>query len=117
MARAFAGGGAVLVPNRTIAKVLGVHHDTVDRDIRGNPPLGKNKPNKNNGIDSRSGGFSPGSLSGAAAAKAVESKEIKAERRVAGKESRAAAKLAAPRLQITNRDQRSPSKPVENSTS
>jgi N6-adenosine-specific RNA methylase IME4 len=75
--------------NRSIAKVLGVHHDTVNRDLGGNPPLSGKIDSPNKGVEHSSGGNPPTSqLSGTEAAKAVERTETKDERSQTKKNSR-----------------------------
>jgi len=84
--------------NRQIAKVLGVDHKTVAADVGGgeNSPQQRQKRRKGSTPAISGGENSPpsrGSLSGAAAAKAVESKESRDERK-AEKEKKIAALTA-----------------------
>jgi N6-adenosine-specific RNA methylase IME4 len=55
--------------NRRIAKTLGVHHDTIDRDVGGNPPRGAKKGSKIKGAITGIGGNPP--VSGDEAARVV----------------------------------------------
>jgi IS30 family transposase len=65
--------------NRQIAKMLGVHHDTVDRDIGGKPPRGGKKGSSSN----EAGGGNTPALTGADAAKTVAKTEAKEMRKAA----------------------------------
>ena len=47
------------VSNRPIARTLGVHHDTVNRDVGGNPPGPENNDSDINGLKDGSGGNPP----------------------------------------------------------
>jgi hypothetical protein len=70
--------------NVQVAKVLGVHESTVRADTSGNPEGQNKKPKKSKGLKTdASGNPAPSLLSGAAAAKFVESKETKGERKAA----------------------------------
>lgn len=63
------------VSNRQIAKTLGVHHDTIDRDLGGNPPSAEKNANDIKANNKPVGGNPP--LSGAKAAEIVLSAEKK----------------------------------------
>jgi hypothetical protein len=67
--------------NRQIAKVLGVHHDTVNRDLGGNPPRADKNANKINAAQTQAGGNPPAVLACAAAAQLVQRKERAEEKR------------------------------------
>jgi hypothetical protein len=47
------------VSNRPVARTLGVHHDTVNRDVGGNPPGPENNDSGVNGLEDGTGGNPP----------------------------------------------------------
>jgi N6-adenosine-specific RNA methylase IME4 len=84
--------------NRAIAKTLGVHHDTVDRDVGGNPPRAEKKASKINARQPQAGGNPPPVIAGAAAAKIVERRQndtAKTQQRRAERERTLGAKIMA----------------------
>jgi hypothetical protein len=69
--------------------VVGVNPSTIDTDLAAhNQAVGKKKPKKNRDVDSTPTRNQAPTLSGAAAAKAVESHETKDERKAAKQEAR-----------------------------
>jgi N6-adenosine-specific RNA methylase IME4 len=76
--------------NRKIAKVLGTSHQTINDDLAGKklPRAGKNPSAVNEAQMFAGNNLPPSALSGAAAAKAVESKQTEEQRKAAKLEAR-----------------------------